>query len=76
MVKDGNLVSGQDLGAVFDFAFAIAYLLSGEGDKVREQAGHISHTLKVDFATLNHYYLVSRYADGMFMQRQSARPWG
>ena len=52
VVKDGNLVSGQDLGAVFDFAFAIAYLLTGEGDKVREQAEHISHTLKVDLATL------------------------
>lgn len=52
VVKDGNLLSGQDLGAAFDFAFAIAFTLTGEGDKATEQAEHISHKLKVDFAKL------------------------
>jgi len=52
VVKDGNLLSGQDLGAAFDFSFAIAFTLTGEGDKATEQAEHISHKLKVDFAKL------------------------
>ncbi|KAA5931564.1 DJ-1/PfpI family protein [Pantoea sp. Bo_2] len=52
VVKDGNLLSGQDLGAAFDFAFAIAFILTGEGDKATEQAEHISHKLNVDFAKL------------------------
>ncbi|KAF6682875.1 DJ-1/PfpI family protein (plasmid) [Pantoea agglomerans] len=52
VVKDGNLLSGQDLGAAFDFAFAIAFILTGEADSVTEQAEHISHKLKVDFAKL------------------------
>lgn len=52
VVKDGNLLSGQDLGAAFDFAFAIAFILTGEGDKTTEQAEHISHKLKVDFTQL------------------------
>ncbi|RZK07427.1 MAG: DJ-1/PfpI family protein [Pantoea sp.] len=52
VVKDGNLLSGQDLGAAFDFAFAIAFVLTGEADLATEQAEHISHKLKVDFAKL------------------------
>lgn len=52
VVKDGNLLSGQDLGAAFDFAFAIAFILTGEADSATEQAEHISHKLKVDFAKL------------------------
>lgn len=52
VVKDANLLSGQDLGAAFDFGFAIAYVLTGESDKATEQAEHISHKLKVDFAKL------------------------
>lgn len=52
VVKEGNLLSGQDLGAAFDFGFAIAYVLTGEGEKATEQAEHISHQLKVDFASL------------------------
>jgi putative intracellular protease/amidase len=52
VVKDGNLLSGQDLGAAFDFAFAIAFILTGEADSATKQAEHISHKLKVDFAKL------------------------
>ena len=52
VVKDGNLLSGQDLGAAFDFAFAIAFILTGEADSATEQSEHISHKLKVDFAKL------------------------
>ncbi|RAH31098.1 DJ-1/PfpI family protein [Pantoea agglomerans] len=52
VVKDGNLLSGQDLGAAFDFAFAIAFILTGDADSATEQAEHISHKLKVDFAKL------------------------
>ncbi|MGC0915004.1 DJ-1/PfpI family protein [Pantoea agglomerans] len=52
VVKDGNLLSGQDLGAAFDFAFAIAFILTDEADSATEQAEHISHKLKVDFAKL------------------------
>ncbi|MFJ2601007.1 DJ-1/PfpI family protein [Pantoea agglomerans] len=52
VMKDGNLLSGQDLGAAFDFAFAIAFILTGEADSATEQAEHISHKLKVDFAKL------------------------
>ncbi|MGC1030456.1 DJ-1/PfpI family protein [Pantoea agglomerans] len=52
VVKDGNLLSGQDLGAAFDFAFAIAFVLTGEADSATGQAEHISHKLKVDFAKL------------------------
>ncbi|AVV39599.1 DJ-1/PfpI family protein [Pantoea vagans] len=52
VVKDGNLLSGQDLGAAFDFAFAIASTLTGESDKATEQAEHISHKLKVDLTKL------------------------
>lgn len=52
VVKDGNLLSGQDLGAAFDFAFAIAFILTGEADSATEQAEHISHKLKVNFAKL------------------------
>ncbi|MGB8927850.1 MAG: DJ-1/PfpI family protein [Pantoea agglomerans] len=52
VVKDGNLLSGQDLDAAFDFAFAIAFILTGDADSATEQAEHISHKLKVDFAKL------------------------
>lgn len=52
VVKDGNLLSGQDLGAAFDFAFAIAFILTGDADSATEQAEHICHKLKVDFAKL------------------------
>lgn len=36
--------------AASDFAFAIAFTVTGEGDKATEQAGHISHRLKMDMA--------------------------
>jgi len=50
VIKDGNLLTGQDLGAAFDFAFAIAFSLTGESESVTEQAEHISHPLNMDFA--------------------------
>lgn len=43
VVKDGNLVSGQGLGAAFDFAFYLAYLLTGDFKRVLKQAEHIHY---------------------------------
>ena len=41
VVRDGNLVSGQGLGAAFDFAFNLALILTGERERVYRQARHI-----------------------------------
>ncbi len=41
VVEDANLVSGKGLGAVFDFAAAVAYRLTGEREKIDFQLEHI-----------------------------------
>ncbi|WP_431224325.1 DJ-1/PfpI family protein [Serratia sp. L9] len=43
VVEDGNLISGQGLGAAFDFALTIAYRLTGDRLTTQEQAAHIYH---------------------------------
>lgn len=43
VVEDGNLISGQGLGAAFDFAFTVAYRLTGDRTTTQEQAVHIYH---------------------------------
>ncbi|KEY58965.1 DJ-1/PfpI family protein [Serratia sp. DD3] len=43
VVEDGNLISGQGLGAAFDFAFTIGYRLTGDPVTTQEQATHIYH---------------------------------
>lgn len=41
VVEDGNLLSGKGLGVAFDFAFTLAYRLTGEKQKTNFQAEHI-----------------------------------
>lgn len=48
VVEDGNLISGQGLGASFDFAFYLAWRLTGDEARVRRQAGHIYHRLTLE----------------------------
>ncbi|TKY80281.1 DJ-1/PfpI family protein [Pectobacterium polonicum] len=45
VVEDGNLISGQGLGASFDFAFYLGLRLTGDEAKVQRQAKHIYHKL-------------------------------
>jgi len=40
-VEDGNLISGRGLGVAFDFAFYLAWRLTGEKEKINFQAEHI-----------------------------------
>ncbi|NDL64673.1 DJ-1/PfpI family protein [Acerihabitans arboris] len=41
VVEDGNLLSGKGLGVAFDFAFSLAYRLTGEKQKTDFQVEHI-----------------------------------
>lgn len=52
VVKDGNLLSGQGVGAAFDFAFSLAYLLTGNDVNVTEQAEHINYKIVTDLTQL------------------------
>ncbi|NDL62121.1 DJ-1/PfpI family protein [Acerihabitans arboris] len=47
VVADGNLLSGQGLGAAFDFAFYLAMRLTGDEARIRRQAEHIYHRLNL-----------------------------
>ncbi len=47
VVEDGNLLSGQGLGAAFDFAFYLAMRLTGDEARIRRQAEHIYHRLTI-----------------------------
>lgn len=42
-VEDGNLLSGKGLGLAFDFAFQLAYRLTGNADVTNFQADHIDY---------------------------------
>ena len=42
-VEDGNLLSGKGLGLAFDFAFQLAYRLTGNAEATDFQADHIDH---------------------------------
>ncbi len=46
-MEDGNLLSGQGLGAAFDFAFHLAQRLTGDSVRVSRQAAHIYHPLNI-----------------------------
>ncbi|MFI8416066.1 DJ-1/PfpI family protein [Serratia sp. NPDC078593] len=39
VVEDGNLISAQGPGAAFDFAFTLAYRLTGDSQTIQEHAG-------------------------------------
>ncbi|TCV95514.1 DJ-1 family glyoxalase III [Biostraticola tofi] len=41
VVEDGNLLSGKGLGVAFDFAFTLAWRLSGNSQKTDDQVEHI-----------------------------------
>lgn len=41
VVIDGNLITGKGLGVSFEFAFAIAEMMTGNSEDTREQAQHI-----------------------------------
>ncbi|PLR37949.1 DJ-1 family protein [Chimaeribacter californicus] len=41
VVEDGNLISGRGLGVAFDFAFHLAWRLTGEKEAINFQAEHI-----------------------------------
>ncbi|HEY0208436.1 DJ-1/PfpI family protein [Acerihabitans sp.] len=41
VVEDGNLLSGKGLGVAFDFAFSLAYRLTGDKRKTDFQVEHI-----------------------------------
>ncbi|QCR34631.1 DJ-1/PfpI family protein [Nissabacter sp. SGAir0207] len=41
VVEDGNLISGKGLGVAFDFAFHLAWRLTGKREEVNFQAEHI-----------------------------------
>ncbi|PLR50474.1 DJ-1 family protein [Chimaeribacter arupi] len=41
VVEDGNLISGRGLGVAFDFAFYLAWRLTGEKEAINFQAEHI-----------------------------------
>lgn len=43
VVEDGNLISGKGLGAAFDFAFTIAYRLTGDKEDTNFQVEHIDY---------------------------------
>lgn len=45
VVQDGNLVSGQGLGAAFDFSFYLSFLLTQDKNRIIRQAEHIKHHL-------------------------------
>lgn len=42
-VEDGNLLSGKGLGLAFDFAFQLAYRLTGNAEVTNFQADHIDY---------------------------------
>ena len=42
-VEDGNLLSGKGLGLAFDFAFQLAYRLTGNAEATDFQADHIDY---------------------------------
>ncbi len=42
-VEDGNLLSGKGLGLAFDFAFQLAYRLTGNAEATNFQADHIDY---------------------------------
>lgn len=44
VVVDGNLITGKGLGVSFEFAFAIAEMMTGNSDATRAQAEHIYFT--------------------------------
>jgi len=41
VVEDGNLISGRGLGVAFDFAFYLAWRLTGKKEAINFQAEHI-----------------------------------
>lgn len=41
VVEDGNLLSGKGLGVAFDFAFSLAYRLTGDAEGSDDHADHI-----------------------------------
>lgn len=43
VVEDGNLISGKGLGVAFDFAFTIAYRLTGDKEDANFQVEHIDY---------------------------------
>ncbi|MCG8708403.1 DJ-1/PfpI family protein [Brenneria sp. 4F2] len=43
VVEDGNLISGKGLGVAFDFAFTIAYRLTGDRQDANFQVEHIDY---------------------------------
>ncbi|MEC5320422.1 DJ-1/PfpI family protein [Brenneria populi subsp. brevivirga] len=43
VVEDGNLISGRGLGVAFDFAFTIAYRLTGDKENANLQVEHIDY---------------------------------
>ncbi|MDM3464459.1 DJ-1/PfpI family protein [Citrobacter sp. Cb031] len=45
VVRDGNLISGQGLGAAFDFAFNLAGILTLDYERTFRQAEHINYKL-------------------------------
>ena len=42
-VEDGNLLSGKGLGLAFDFAFQLAYRMTGDAETTNFQADHIDY---------------------------------
>ncbi len=52
VVKAGNLLSGQGVGAAFDFAFTLAFVLTGNYAGVIEQAEHINYKIMTDLTQL------------------------
>lgn len=43
VVEDGNLLSGKGLGLTFDFAFTIAWRLTGDKENANFQVAHIDY---------------------------------